>query len=274
MICVYHNKDLDGMASAAIVKSKYPDCQLIGWDYGQPLPDLPEPEEIIMVDITFPIPVMRGLRYRLTIIDHHKSFIDAWNESIKYDAYICKSKLEVGRAACELTWEYIFPDKPVPAWVTSLGEYDTWRDAGSSKWLTETLPFQYGMRSIINKPEDLFDQDCSWQDIIAVGTAILKYVEQTNLYNCTRNAFVINFEGYKTICLNDTAISTDTFKSIYDESIHDLMLGFSFSGKFWNVSLRSTGKIDCSVLAQKYGGGGHLQAAGFEIEDINTLIKS
>lgn len=34
MYCFYHSKDLDGKCSGAIVKYKFPDCNMIGIDYG------------------------------------------------------------------------------------------------------------------------------------------------------------------------------------------------------------------------------------------------
>lgn len=37
-ICFYHSADLDGVCSGAIVKHFVPDCELAGYDYGQPFP--------------------------------------------------------------------------------------------------------------------------------------------------------------------------------------------------------------------------------------------
>jgi phosphoesterase RecJ-like protein len=34
----------------------------------------------------------------------------------------------------------------------------------------------------------------------------------------------------------------------------------------YKVSLRSNGVIDCSVIATYFGGGGHVRAAGFNLE--------
>ena len=45
-----------------------------------------------------------------------------------------------------------------------------------------------------------------------------------------------------------------------------MMITFSTNGKQWRVSLYQDGRpdVDCSVIAKKYGGGGHKGAAGFE----------
>lgn len=44
---------------------------------------------------------------------------------------------------------------------------------------------------------------------------------------------------------------------------------------FLKVSLRSSGKIDVSTIAQEFGGGGHKSAAGFDVakQDMNILVE-
>ncbi len=36
MIGIYHSADLDGFTSGAIIKRKYPNAKMIGYDYGNP----------------------------------------------------------------------------------------------------------------------------------------------------------------------------------------------------------------------------------------------
>lgn len=265
------------MASGAIVKFRYPECQLIGYDYGEPIPELPQGEAIIMVDVTFPIPVIKQLQleHDVVIIDHHASFIEAWSlEELSLISRI-GGRLQTGKAACELTWEYLFPRVPTPEWIILLGMYDTWRNENKFYWDTRILPFQYGMRTLVNSPEDIVKYNSvDTEEIIRDGIAITSYVKQSDLYNCSRNAFVIDFEGLRTICVNTVATSTATFESIYDPLKHDLMMGFNYTGEFWKISLRSPGIVNCFKLAQKYDGGGHPDAAGFQVMDINEIIKN
>lgn len=39
MICIHHNKDMDGYTSGAVVKHRYPEAKLIGWDYKDDISD-------------------------------------------------------------------------------------------------------------------------------------------------------------------------------------------------------------------------------------------
>lgn len=285
MICIHHNKDLDGYCSGAVVRRKYPDCKLIGWDYGQPLPDFKEMlgEDVIMIDISFPIGKVLDLAAisRLTIIDHHISFKKEVDELIQTQRDSFTYIYELGVAACEIGWKYLFSGIKVPKAVTLLGRYDTWRkDEGF--WEEETLPFQFYMRTECTSPETFpmellasgsYAEDCIVK-AISIGRSILKYQEQQDMLACGRAAFEMEFEGLRAICLNQGAFSSNTLQTVYDPEKHDIMIGFQFNGKFWNVSLRSAKvNVDVSVIAKSRGGGGHKAAAGFEAKTFEEIFK-
>lgn len=127
-ICVvYHDIDADGQMSAAIVKHWFktnnqyyniiggernqgligvstPEITFIGYNYGQPIPDLSEYDQIIMCDISFPKEEMIKLSHKLIWIDHHISAIINNPETthLKYEGL-----RDTKFAACELTWFYM-----------------------------------------------------------------------------------------------------------------------------------------------------------------------
>ena len=75
----YHSKDTDGHFSGAVLKYKYPDIELRGWDYKDEVPSFESMDgfdEIILIDITFPFNILQelGTKTKLTVIDHHVSF--------------------------------------------------------------------------------------------------------------------------------------------------------------------------------------------------------
>lgn len=285
MICIYHSRDLDGYTSGAIVKRKFPDAIMIGHDYGKPLV-LPEyhPEPIIMVDVSEPMPKMLEIaklcNYNFTWIDHHKSAIKEFNDFVGNGESFCKAVLQDGKAACEIAWEYLFPDEDMPLAVQLLGEYDTWRNQNIKKWEERILPFQFGMRMECSSPETFpvsyfsdNSPDGVWpiQCVINNGKTILKYQSQVNEKAC-HGAFEFEFEGLRAICLNGGGFNSDVFKSVYNPEKHDIMMPFCFNGKFWTISLYTThDHIDCSVIAKLKGGGGHKKAAGFQSNDLKFL---
>lgn len=288
MIGIYHSKDLDGYCSGAIMRHKYPDIKLIGMDYGQPPFANPNHEEVIICDMSFPMEIMEQISKeangKLLWIDHHISAINDFNKYCEGKEPFCEAVLDTKHAACELAWLRLFPDKDMPPVVEFLGVYDTWRtDHKVNYWDFVIMPFQYGMRQICSTPEtfpmNLFsvyyyiaggDSSASPINVILRrGEIILDYQKQQNEKACKFCAFETEFEGLRAICLNSGGANSQLFASVYDESKHDIMIPFVFTGKGWTYSLYTTKEnIDCSVLAKKYGGGGHKKAAGFKTDKL------
>ncbi len=300
IICLHHNKDLDGYSSGAIVKRKYPDAELIGWDYSDPIPDFEQfrGKDIVMIDITFPLEEVEKLSEissSLTVIDHHISFFKQFKdrfmkndegnsaESFTNVNLLINGKLhyiyEAGVAACEIGWKYFFPDKETPKAILLLGEYDTWRKQDIERWNTMIMPFQYGMRNICSSaesfPEHLLDDYTyvSCASILTIGTTILDYQKKQDAVAC-RCAFEVEYEGLRAICLNMGGASSNVFNTVYDEAKHDIMIPFTFTGRNWKASIYTTKpNIDCSSLCKKRGGGGHRMAAGFQVNTFEEIFK-
>ncbi len=291
MICIYHSRDLDGYTSGAIVKRKYPEAKLIGFDYGQYLPydEIPKGEPIIMIDVSLKMPEMYELakhsNWQLTWIDHHISAINDYKAFVGGGETFMNTVLEDGISACEGGWNYLFPGERMPMAVLLLGEYDTWRNQDLERWENKILPFQFGIRMRCNSaetfPVELLNQNENPEiafrgcgEIITIGKSILEYQRDVNFKAC-KSAFEMTFKGHSAIALNGGGFNSDVFKSVYDPEKHDLMMPFMFNGKFWTISLYTThDHIDCSLLAKSMGGGGHKKAAGFQVNDIRTIFEN
>lgn len=284
--------DLDGYCSAAIIKKRYPEAELIGFHYGdsfQELLDLIPPDcEVIMADVSLPMDQMAELADhvsgQLTWIDHHASAIKDYQEYMAKhfansmsEVGFLDAVLEDGISACEGTWKYFFPNKPIPRAVEILGQYDTWRNQDKMAWDHTIIPFQFGMRLNTISPEtfpmNLLEPDVHVDDIVEMirrGNVILKYQRQQNEFSM-KKSFVIDFDGYRALACNSGG-NSETFASVWDESKHDLMMGFKFIGDKWVFTMYTTKDIDLGALAKKYGGGGHLKAAGFQLDTIPEFI--
>lgn len=283
MIIIHHNKDLDGFSSGAICKLKFPDAKLIGWDYKDPIPDFKDfiGQEVILIDISFPIEklkILSDVTASLTVIDHHISFYkeveEAYPNGVRPFIYV----YEANKAACEIGWEYLFPDKPIPYEITLLGRYDTWRKS-EGDWEKETLPFQYGMRIKCVSAEtfdaDIFDPMTKCTPFyVQMGKTVLDYQEQQDMLACERSSFEAVIAGKSAICLNARAFSSNTMASVYDPTKHDVMVGFEYTGTKWSISLRADKPgVDVGVIAKSRGGGGHKAAAGFECNTFEEIFK-
>lgn len=283
MICIYHSRDLDGWMSAAIIKLKYPDVKLVGWDYGQPLPELnPESEDqIILVDISFPPETMRQLGYvfNVTWIDHHASAIKD-SEINAYTIYLgLRDSLF---AACELTWQYLFPEQSIPEIVRLLGRYDCFGHKGTDEEL-KVLEFQYGARTLIRNPDEALRYLLDTHDygdgitivdkIHEIGKAIYQY-----LCSEAKQIYARKFDmlwGDKIIAMvNQERFNPINFRIDYHKDGYDAFGCFHFAKGRWMFSLyNDNGNVDVSELCKQQGGGGHKGAAGFVKEDISWAFQ-
>ncbi len=277
-ICLYHSADNDGAGSAAIVRHKYPDTVLIGVNYNQPIPwnKIPNGATVFMVDFCFePFDKMIHLAQKcnLTWIDHH---ISSQDEAKKHN-FNPKGIRKIGRSGCELTWQYIFPEKPIPFGIHLLGRYDVWDHVNEL-----VLPFQHGTFNQNTKPDNdefwhrLFNEDKAFiEQVAADGRVIMQYQNNVNRRYLSSHLFNAHLDDYKAIVVNLGRCSSLVFSDIWDPNEHDLMISFAINKEQKiAVSIYSDKpEIDVSKIAQKFGGGGHAGASGFEFDSIDTFYQ-
>lgn len=83
-VIVYHRVDWDGYTSAAVALRAFPKADLLGWTYGDQLPDTSDYDSVILVDLTIYTTTDKGVKdyswmyenaSKLVWIDHHVSTI-------------------------------------------------------------------------------------------------------------------------------------------------------------------------------------------------------
>ena len=151
--CVYHSIDLDGWMSGALAKFAYSEkIDMIGYNYGELIPDLSSYDRIIMVDISFNPEFMFLNKERIIWIDHH---ISAINDSQKCGYHDIRGLRKTEYAACELAWMFFWPDKKMPDIVRLLGRYDCFGHKGTAEE-QKVLQFQYGARYEIHDVDEAY----------------------------------------------------------------------------------------------------------------------
>lgn len=283
MIGIYHSKDFDGVCSGTIMKHRYPDIELIGYDYGEPFPwDRVEGQEVIMADVSLPMDDMVRLAKESASflwIDHHISAIKDFVESTAFDpAYRFLAYLDSKFSACELCWKHFFPEREMPKIVEYLGRYDRWDKSDPTFFDQVLLPFQYGMRASFSLNVEFFPTtfftilgDHPLEVLINSGKAVLSYQARQNAQVCEQRAFDATIYGLRAICCNGIPHNSQSFDSVYDAEVYKLMVAFSYDGNVFTFSLYTTHEdVDCSQIAKRFGGGGHRKAAGFKLNPAET----
>lgn len=296
--CFYHSADLDGYCSGAIVKYRFPEAVMYPINYGDPFPwdEIQSSDEVYMVDFCLQpsedmSKLFSELSERLTWIDHHSSALLTHGEEAGEGGYCIPGIRDVRKAACELTWEYLFPDRPVPLAVKLLSLYDSWTYRGH-ELEDMVLPFQMRLRMEELDPKDWGHCAALWkelfthtplEDLIDEGRLLLRFDQSQK----DKYAQIYSFETdipswhddelgnrlttvHKAIAINLGHTNSKVFDSVWDEGKYDLMIAFvRRSDKQWNVSLYSTkDDIDCGAIAKSFGGGGHKGAAGFQCKEL------
>ena len=270
MIGIYHQDDLDGQCSAAIMKKAYPDIQLIGMSYGGAFPwDRVVNEEVIMCDFSLQ-PFDQMIRLvetcaKLTWIDHHTSAISDYDAQIKTPWH---GSRDTTKAACWQAWDVLMNGHEIPFGVKLLAWYDSW-DLDRNELV---MPFQMGMRSYDTRtiPSALWDlvldpYSKSWIDTICEsGKSILRYQAVIDAEYVASHGYDVTWQGYRCRVMNRARASSLAFQSMWNPNRYDMLVSTVWNGRKWCVSLYSVKpEVDCGQIAKGMGGGGHCDAAGF-----------
>jgi oligoribonuclease NrnB/cAMP/cGMP phosphodiesterase (DHH superfamily) len=330
--CIYHSVDLDGWMSAAIVKHWFitnnKNCKafedsdnkrivsgsgdildFIGYNYGQPIPDLSEYHRIIMCDISFsdegkPAKEMLDLfgmntkedKYFIWI-DHHNSAMVLYNKP-GVD-YFIHGLLDAKNAACELAWMYFFPKYDMPEIVRLLGRYDCFGHKGTDEEQM-VLEFQYGARTYYTNYEDCYEalavdlldknnkmmEDTEIEHIHNKGIAIYYYL-CTEAKQSYKNGFEIELmepsignvqygaTTRKFLAINKERFNPINFGIDYHKDGYDGIASFHYDKSLWKFSLyNDNGLVDCSAIAKSFGGGGHKDASGFILTRLSKIMPN
>lgn len=303
---IFHSADMDGIFCREIAKKFLPDAEFIGWNFGEPLIHIPEGVVYILdlsPDCLYipPLVQVKDAIKNVIWIDHHKTSIEKWPQDIP--GY----RID-GVAACRLAWQWFseqriaektgeaprLPEKQAyidrsvcePLAVRLAGEYDIW-----DKRDPDAETFQYGLRcytftpkgwnDLLSLEQDLektveFGADRKGQlrvsDLLNAGSLVQGYARNVDASICKNRSFLMEWEGLKFLCINSARFNSLFFAAKdVPETGHDALLGFCWDGKCWTVSLyhaRHNTGLDLSVIAKKYGGGGHRGACGMTLKEL------
>jgi Exopolyphosphatase-related proteins len=269
---------MDGMAAAWVCYKKFGDnAEYIAVLDRYNLPEyiLNHPNlkdcEIYIIDFAYSKETHLDLEHKckkLVVLDHHVSSKEAVI-SVKNYVY------EEFKSGALIAWEYFNQNKETPKAIQYISDNDTWTHTLQNyKEITafiykadEDLNFDY-IEKIVNYLED----ENNFKKAIEIGSIlnkikgqlIKKYIERAELINFENNlVYAVNAPSeLKSELGHELAKKTNSFAIIYN-----------YQDSMWKVSFRSVPEVDVSVIAKKYGGGGHKNAAAFVLKSPNPMLK-
>jgi hypothetical protein len=279
-LVIYHGNCADGFTSAWLANmaygEKHPDLAghiPNGWVvdhhagvYGKPPPDITG-REVYILDFSYPKAVMQVIcdeALHVTHIDHHISAIKDLQD-FEHPRYECH--FDDQRCGAWLTSKYFWPDREPDYMVKLVDDRDRWvfqyevtRDFHASLF---SRPYAIGEWNKLNAmiPEAILE-----------GRAIdRKHLKDINelLDVCANWARI---DDQLVPCANlPYTLSSDACNILLERHPSAPFAAcYYVRADHANVfSLRSRpGGTDVSVIAKKYGGGGHVTASGFATADL------
>jgi hypothetical protein len=290
-VVIYHGDCIDGFTAAWVCWTQVGDeATYIGAKFGEPPPDVTG-KHVYIVDFSYKrqqLIEMYEAAATLLVIDHHQTA-----ESDLQGLGFCLFDME--RSGAGLAWDYFHPNKKRPWLINYVEDRDLWNweldDSRAVNAYISTVEHTFGNWTKMSM--------LGIQEAVHQGQGIVNYIDRY-VNSMKEHARIIEFEGYMVPCVNAPYINISelvgtlaetecsrcgglgTMPSVGEyakdprrrkttncNNCHGtgsalFALGWFQRGDgLYAYSLRSRGEFDVSVLAARYGGGGHKNSAGF-----------
>lgn len=265
-LVIYHANCWDGFCAAWVARKALGDIEAVPAHYGTEPPDVTG-RVVYLLDFCYSRAAMERIWRecrRLVVLDHHKTAMEAL-DGLHEPETGRDVVFDMGRSGGHLAWLWFsMPTYPLhgqsrPWLVDYTEDHDLWRHALYKSEVVNAalrsypLTFHAWDRLATRTPTDLLPE----------GEAIRRYQREV-IHSHVRNATEIELAGHFVLAVNAT--------SLFSEIAGILAKGRPFGVCYfdradgqrqWSLRSDTTG-LDVSVIAQRFGGGGHPRAAGFQ----------
>lgn len=282
-ICIYHGSCDDGFTAAWAVWKRWPDCVFFPGIYGKEPPAVAG-KRVLMVDFSYPRAVLEKLSETatdITIIDHHKTAqadletfailnpvdaddIDAVLPSTQPGLGNIRAWFDMAQSGAAMTWKFVHPDTITPKFISYVEDRDLWR----FRYGDETKQFSAALRT--------YSMDfATWDklvpavyDMVDDGKAVLRS-HNANIEKFCKDAYLSSIGGHDVPTVNVPYHYASDVAHVLLQKFPDASFAacwFRRADDMVQYSLRSDDmRVDVSEIAKLFGGGGHRNAAGFQI---------
>jgi nanoRNase/pAp phosphatase (c-di-AMP/oligoRNAs hydrolase) len=272
--CIHHN-DLDGVASAWLIKKYFHQEILLftGVTYSQPPPVLEDvtPDKIVIVDFSYNAKDLAILRQRhpdieILIIDHHKTavqYMQDTSEDLKINWVIDAT----ATGACLVVHNYIFPTQSPHPLIKAIADYDGWKfELEYTKEINEALHMYRHTDLIQFVFDDITTSTVSYDKLIEQGTLLYKS-KMMRVDIMSKKCRMINFEGYTVPFVNCTDSINEVAQHLLDKFKDSPFCMVYYDDNLRGIRKYSLRSRDFNLIpiVTKYGGGGHNFSAAFSL---------
>lgn len=261
IVVLYHNNCRDGFGAAWAAWKKFGKrASYLGVAYHLPAPNGLVDRELYLLDFCYRESAMQRLlrrNRRVVVLDHHLSrqaVIQALPEH----------RFRLTSSGAVLAWEYFHPKKRVPWLLRYVEDMDLWRFALPA---TREILLAVGLRekTFTNWNRIAADLERSSGRTRYRATGQILSAFQNNLIErLVSSATPARLAGHRALAVNSSLFRSEVGNRLAQQGAAVGIVWYE-DGKTRFISLRSSGRVDVSRLAEKFGGGGHQRSAGFNM---------
>jgi len=291
-LVIYHANCDDGFGAAwafhTLQESEYHETFYCPARYGEAFPDIWEgiADDVFIVDFSFPYAVLKAEEHKynsITQLDHHKSaYLDfqkfrretlnldlIFGDKFDYDENNIMWQWDMNRSGAMMTWDYFnHPHGPTPILISHIQDNDLWRFKfpGTKPFISALRSYPQTFESWDRINNSIDKNTLNYHTLCNEGDTILRYYNQQlqQALSSTKRKIVI--DGQEGLVANlPVQYASDAGNILAKESGAFGATYYTNSSGDTVFSLRSIGEFDVSILAKKFGGGGHKNASGFKL---------
>lgn len=286
-IVIYHAHCMDGMGAAYAAFTVLGDkADYLAAAYDDPLPDVDlfRLKDVYIVDFSYPADYIRKLGMvaaTVTVLDHHASAQkDLVDQEFPKGVTV---QFDMKRSGAGMTWDFFHGTAETGGirnrltLINYIEDRDLWRWAlYRSKEINAYIALHDLKLGTFHDLAKVLDDSAGFVNASTSGELLLKQQDKIVSSIC-KKAFEKSLWSpagtKKVMFVNTSTMISEVGNMLLEKNPHiDFVAGWMDIGdgpqaapdgvkRVW--SLRAAGKFDCSVLAKKFGGGGHPNAAGF-----------
>lgn len=273
IVVIYHDQCRDGFGAAYAAWKKFgDDATYIPRKTQEPVPEGLIDKELYIVDYSYSKPILDALvaqNKSVVVIDHHETSKEA---VMSFEGNV----FDNNHSGAVLAWKYFHPEATVPKLLLYVEDHDLWRmqmefnrEFGSAlgeynqdfeTWdqLNLNLENRDHFSKFISLGSTIADfEDKLVQKLVAFKEKILFEGKEMYAVNCSRI--------YRSIVANELATLNGK-----EGGVEMAIVYYHYDGKL-HCSLRSKGDVDVATIAEKYGGGGHKNAASIRVDSFTEI---
>lgn len=209
-------------------------------------------------------------------IDHHTSSQELMSMDIQFKNLLNTLNVDyfINTNFCAMynCWLHLLKSFPIPEIVRIIDDYDCWK---LNLQGTKAFQLAFGIEDKISEPNNI-----TWyklfnnseyclnyiKKMVDNGNSIISYLISTDLDYCKSYGYETILCGLPCYVLNKRR-NSDIFSHYIED--YDIVLSYIYNGDNYVYSVYSTkDEVDCSKVAELFGGGGHKGAAGFSTKHL------